>query len=66
METITIQVDPETAQAYSAANEAMRRKMVILFRLCVKEITDPNTTLDEAIDRISSEAQGLIPNSGEA
>lgn len=54
MEAITIQVDSETARAYSTANEAMRRKMAILFRLCVKEITDPNTTLDEAMDRIST------------
>lgn len=63
METITIQVDSETAHAYSSANEAMRRKMAILFRLCVKEVTDPNTTLDEAMERISSEAQaqGLTP-----
>ncbi len=61
METITIQVDPETARAYSTANETMRRKMAILFRLCVKEITAPNTTLDEAMDRMSSEVQGLTP-----
>jgi hypothetical protein len=63
-EIITIQVDPQTARAYSKATEEERQKMQLLLRLRLQELTTrPARRLTEVMDEIGqkAEARGLTP-----
>ncbi len=62
--TILIEVDPQTAQAYSAAREEERKKMQFLLRMRARELAvEKRPSLDEIMDDISRKAQarGLTP-----
>ena len=66
METtpITIQVDPEAAQAYAAASPEMQWKIQLLLSLHLRDLTlKPRRSLLETMDELSAEAQanGLTP-----
>lgn len=56
--TITLEVDSDTAQAYSAATEEQRRKLQLLLNLRLRELTvAPARSLQEIMDEIGTEAQ---------
>lgn len=63
-ETITIPVDAETARAYKAASAEDRRKMDLLLRLRLRDLTTstgrPLKTIMDEIGR-EAEARGLTP-----
>ena len=64
MATISIQVDPETAQAFDQASEQEKRKLQLLLNLRLRELTTgPRRSLKEIMDEIgtAAEAQGLTP-----
>jgi hypothetical protein len=61
---ITIPVDADTARAYQAASPEDQKKMQILLRLRLRELTSlPNVPLRELMDEIGAqaEARGLTP-----
>jgi len=62
--TITIPVDAETARAYQAAPAEDQKKMQLLLRLRLRELTTmPNVSLRALMDEIGTqaEARGLTP-----
>jgi hypothetical protein len=62
--TISIEVDPETARAFSEAPAEERRKLQLLLRLRLRELTSvPVRSLKEIMDEIGSQAEsrGLTP-----
>ena len=63
--TITIPVDPATAQAYAAASADDQRKIQLLLSLRLRELTaTPNAGLRAVMDQIadSAAARGLTPS----
>jgi hypothetical protein len=61
---ITIQVDPEMAEAYRSAKAEDQKKIQLLLRIFLREIsTAPPHSLDEIMDTISDRAKtrGLTP-----
>ena len=51
-DTITIEVDPQTAQAYGAAREEERKKSRALLGIRAREMAvEKRPTLDEVMDR---------------
>jgi hypothetical protein len=63
VETITINVDSDAAQAYRSASDQERRKLDLLLSFRLKEVTRPGTSLEEVMDELSRNAQarGLTP-----
>ena len=62
--TIALEVDAETAQAFSAASAEERRKLQILLGLRLRELTGrPARPLKEVMEEIgrTAEARGLTP-----
>ena len=62
--TISIEVDPETARAFAAATPEDRRKLQLLLRLRLRELTvGPFRPLQQIMDEIGqqAEARGLTP-----
>jgi hypothetical protein len=62
--SIALEVDDETARAFSAASDEERRKLRLLLRLRLKELTTrPSRPLQLVMDEIgrSAEALGLTP-----
>jgi len=63
-EAISIQVDPATARAYDAASPEERRKLQLLLRLRLRELTTgPSRPLKQIMDELGQEAEsrGLTP-----
>ncbi len=63
--TITIPVDADTARAYQVASAEDQRKIQLLLRLRLRELTSlPNVSLRELMDEIGAqaEARGLTPD----
>ena len=63
-ETIDITVDAETASSFREASPEDRRKLELLLRLRLRELTSGRVrTLQEIMDQIGSEAEsrGLTP-----
>jgi hypothetical protein len=57
-ENVTIQVDDDVANIYNTASEEDQRKIQILLRLWLQELSkSPNLPLHEIMDRISDRAQ---------
>ena len=64
MSMISIEVDSETARAFSQASEMDRRKLELLLRLRLRELTIvPARPLSQIMDEMSQEAEkrGLTP-----
>jgi hypothetical protein len=64
-QSITIDVDPETARAYAGKSEQDRRKLQLLLRLRLHELlTSPARPLGEVMDELSRKAEkrGLTPS----
>jgi hypothetical protein len=62
--TISLEVDADTAQAFSTASSEDRRKLELLLRLRLRELTArPARPLKEIMDEIGrdAEARGLTP-----
>ena len=62
--TISLEVDADTARAYSAASEGERRKLQLLLGLRLRELTArPPRPLKDVMDELGryAEAQGLTP-----
>jgi hypothetical protein len=62
--TISLEVDADTARAFSAASAEERRKLQLLLSLRLRELTTrPPRSLKEIMDEIGrhAEAQGLTP-----
>jgi hypothetical protein len=62
--TISIPLDPQTAQAYGAAREEEKRKMQALIGLWLRELTAPGSpSLQQVLDDMGRKAQerGLTP-----
>lgn len=62
--TISIPLDPQTAQAYGAAREEEKRKMQALIGLWLRELTTPGSpSLQQVLDDVGRKAQarGLTP-----
>ena len=62
--TISLEVDADTARAFSTASDEERRKLQLLLRLRLRELTDrPARSLKEIMDEIGrhAEARGLTP-----
>ncbi len=62
---ITIPVDADTARAYQAASEDDQKKIQVLLRLRLRELTTPpNISLRTLMDEIGAEAEarGLTPD----
>jgi hypothetical protein len=63
-ETIALEVDPDTARAFSEASSEDRRKLQLLLRLRLRELTSrPIRPLKDVMDEIGREAtaRGLTP-----
>lgn len=63
-ETICIEVDPATARAFAEAPVEERRKLQLLLRLRLRELTaGPFRPLNQIMDEIGqqAEARGLTP-----
>jgi hypothetical protein len=63
-DTITIEVDAQTAQAYHAAQEEERKRILTLLRVRARELAvEKRPTLSEIMDQIGRKAQarGLTP-----
>ena len=63
-DTITIEVDPQTAQAYGAAREEERKKIRALLGMRARELAvEKRPTLDEVMAEIGrkARARGLTP-----
>jgi hypothetical protein len=64
MATISLEVDADTARAFSADSPDERRKVQLLLRLRLRELTSrPARPLKEVMGEIGryAEAQGLTP-----
>lgn len=64
MATISIDVDPDAARAFSEASADERRKLQLLLSLRLRELTaGPTRPLKEIMDEIGAEAEsrGLTP-----
>jgi hypothetical protein len=64
MATIALEVDADTARAFSAASAEDRRKLQLLLGLRLRELTaQPARPLKEVMDEIGrhAEANGLTP-----
>jgi hypothetical protein len=64
MATISLQVDVDTARAFSAARPEERRKLELLLNLRLRELIDqPARPLNEIMDEIGrqAEAKGMTP-----
>jgi hypothetical protein len=62
--TISIDVDPETARAFSEASEDQRSKLKLLLKLRLRELTvNPARSLTKIMDEMGQEAKarGLTP-----
>jgi hypothetical protein len=62
--TITIPLDPETAQAYNSAPPAEKRKMQALVGLWLRELAVSDApTLQQVLDEVGQKARarGLTP-----
>ncbi len=62
--SISIEVDPDTAKAYSAATDQEKRKLQLLLRLGLREmVANPPRSLAEVMDEIGHkvQARGLTP-----
>jgi len=62
--TIPLEVDADTARAFSEASAEERRKLQLLLRLRLRELTArPARPLKEVMDEIGrhAESQGLTP-----
>ena len=62
--TITLEVDEESARAFAQASEQERRKLEVLLRLRLRELTTRRTRpLAEIMDEMSrtAEERGLTP-----
>jgi hypothetical protein len=67
--TIPLEVDADTAQAFSTASAEDRRKLQLLLRLRLRELTArPARPLKEVMDEIgrNAESRGLTPEILEA
>ncbi len=54
-DTITIEVDPQTAQAYNAAREEEQNRIRALLRMRARELAvEKRSTLGEIMDQIGS------------
>jgi hypothetical protein len=63
-ETISLEVDSDTARAFSEASAEERRKLNLLLLLRLRELTSrPIRPLNEVMDEIGreAEAKGLTP-----
>jgi hypothetical protein len=63
-DTITLEVDSDTARAFSEASSEERRKLQLLLRLRLRELTSrPTRPLKDVMDDIGREAaaRGLTP-----
>ncbi|MEK6324194.1 MAG: hypothetical protein AABN33_21355 [Acidobacteriota bacterium] len=63
-EITSIQVEPDIADAYNSASQEDQKKIQLLMRLWLRELsTQPNMSLTEVMDMISDRAQarGLTP-----
>jgi hypothetical protein len=63
-ETISLEVDADTARAYTAASADDRRRLQLLLGLRLRELTvRPARPLNEVMDDIGryAEAEGLTP-----
>ena len=63
MDTITVAVDADVAQAYQAVSARDRRKLDLPFNLRLREATRSSQSLREIMEEISRSAQerGLTP-----
>jgi hypothetical protein len=62
--TIALEVDADTARAFSAASDEDRRRLQLLLRLRLRELTArPVRPLKEVMDEIGQQAEacGLTP-----
>lgn len=62
--TVTIPIDSDTASAYNAASAENQKKLQLLLRLRLRELTSmPARSLNEVMDEIgaNAEARGLTP-----
>ena len=62
--TIVLPLDEATANAYNAASQEEKRKVQLLFRVLLREITLPSDiTLTQFMDEMGKKAQerGLTP-----
>ena len=62
--TISLEVDADTARAFRAASDEERRKLQLLLRVRLRELTDrPTRPLQEIMDEIGrhAESRGLTP-----
>jgi hypothetical protein len=62
--TIAIDVDEQTAQAFAAISPEQRKKLQLLLRLRLKELTEPpSRPLEALMDEIGAKAaaRGLTP-----
>ena len=62
--TISIEVDPETARAFTEASADQRRKLQLLLSLRLRELTiNPTRPLQQIMDEMGNEAKdrGLTP-----
>lgn len=58
--TIQLTVDDQTAQAFAAASPEQQRKLQLLLRLRLKELTEsPTRSIDQIMDDIGSKAAAL-------
>lgn len=63
-QTISFEVDPDTASIFAAASPEERRKLQLLLRLRLRELTiGPSRPLQQIMDEIGREAEsrGLTP-----
>lgn len=63
MDTITVAVDADVAQAYRTASARDRRKLDVLVNLRLREATSSSKSLREIMEEVSRSAQerGLTP-----
>ena len=63
MDTITVAVDADVAQAYRTVSDRDRRKLDLLVNLRLREATRSDQSLREIMEEISRSAQerGLTP-----
>jgi hypothetical protein len=62
--TISLELDPDTAQAYRSKSDQERRQLQLLLNLRLRELTlQPSRPLKEVMDEIGREAaaRGLTP-----
>ena len=63
-DTIALEVDPDTARAFAEASSEDRRKLELLLRLRLRELTSrPTRPLKDVMDEIGRDAaaRGLTP-----